>query len=379
MQQNNRNLFTETGKSGEAIHAKIQAAYTSLFEGDPDTERIYFQVNASEAYITDIGHGDIRSEGMSYGMMIAALLGKQNIFDSLWNFAKKYMQHQKGPSEAYFSWQVNPKDFSMMDPGAAPDGEEYFAASLIFAADQFGIPHYRKEAERILKAMAHKIPQENIEVMMDAKTELVRFSPVSGNDFTDPSYHTPAFYRLYASLCDKVFWENAAAKSILFLKSTIHPKTGLAPDYAEFNGLPKSTPWCPESDCFSGDAWRVALNLGLDYAHFQGDPWEFQTCEKRLQFFDARRPYKADYQIDGSDYPTSAREATPGLIAMNACAALALPEGHPLIAPFVEDLWQVSIPKGKWRYYDGMLYIIALLACAGFFFHKNDSFRKIYL
>jgi oligosaccharide reducing-end xylanase len=42
---------------------------------------------------------------MSYGMMIAALLGKQNIFDSLWNFAKKYMQHQKGPSEAYFSWQ----------------------------------------------------------------------------------------------------------------------------------------------------------------------------------------------------------------------------------------------------------------------------------
>jgi oligosaccharide reducing-end xylanase len=44
--------------------------------------------------------------------------------------------------------------------------------------------------------MAHKIPQENIEVMMDAKTELVRFSPVSGNDFTDPSYHTPAFYRL---------------------------------------------------------------------------------------------------------------------------------------------------------------------------------------
>jgi oligosaccharide reducing-end xylanase len=55
MQQNNRNLFTETGKSGEAIHAKIQAAYTSLFEGDPRHERIYFQVNASEAYITDIG------------------------------------------------------------------------------------------------------------------------------------------------------------------------------------------------------------------------------------------------------------------------------------------------------------------------------------
>jgi oligosaccharide reducing-end xylanase len=40
---------------------------------------------------------------------------------------------------------VNPKDFSMMDPGAAPDGEEYFAASLIFAADQFGIPIIAKK------------------------------------------------------------------------------------------------------------------------------------------------------------------------------------------------------------------------------------------
>lgn len=373
MQQNSRNLFLEIGKSEEEIRTKIEAAYVSLFEGNPETERIYFQVNKDNAYITDIGHDDIRSEGMSYGMTIAALLHKREVFDSLWNFAKKYMQHQKGPNEAYFAWQVSTKDFSMMDPGAAPDGEEYFAAALIFASIVFDTPHYRKEAEHLLKAMAHKVPEDNIEVMMDAKTGLIRFSPVSGNDFTDPSYHTLAFYRLYATIIDKEFWETAATKSLQFLKSTIDPKTGLAPDYAEFNGHPRTTPWFPESDSFSGDAWRVALNIGLDYAYFETDPWEQQISEKRLQFFDRRRPYKSEYQIDGSDYPSPAREATPGIIAMNACAALALPQNHPLIRPFVDDLWQVKIPTGKWRYYDGMLYLLALLACSGQFFPKKST------
>ena len=73
MQQNSRNLFLEIGKSEEEIRTKIEAAYVSLFEGNPETERIYFQVNKDNAYITDIGHDDIRSEGMSYGMNIAAL------------------------------------------------------------------------------------------------------------------------------------------------------------------------------------------------------------------------------------------------------------------------------------------------------------------
>ena len=35
---------------------------------------------------------------------------------------------------------------------------------------------------------------------------------------------------------------------------------------------------------------------------------------------------------------------------------------------FVEALWDAPIPSGKWRYYDGLLYMLALL-------HVNGSFR----
>ena len=34
---------------------------------------------------------------------------------------------------------------------------------------------------------------------------------------------------------------------------------------------------------------------------------------------------------------------------------------------FVEALWELAIPSGRYRYYDGMLYLMALLHCSGEF------------
>ncbi len=62
------------------------------------------------AFIGDILHKDVRSEGMSYGMMIAVQLNKKNEFDRLWKWAKTYMQHKTEPSKNYFSWQLDPAE-----------------------------------------------------------------------------------------------------------------------------------------------------------------------------------------------------------------------------------------------------------------------------
>ncbi len=78
----------------------------------------------------------------------------------------------------------------MMDPGAAPDGEEYIAAALLIAARRFNRKDYQDEAISLINAMAHKEASSEIEPMIDRKHGIVRFSPVTGNDFTDPSYHT---------------------------------------------------------------------------------------------------------------------------------------------------------------------------------------------
>ena len=56
---------------------------------------------------------------------------------------------------------------------------------------------------------------------------------------------------------------------------------------------------------------------------------------------------------------------SPGLVACNAVASLAATQ--PRAAEFVDDLWAAAIPTGKWRYYDGMLYLMGLLHVSGRF------------
>lgn len=391
-----RNIFLEIGKSAEEIEAKLNKAYTHFFEGDRDNERICFDKSADEAYIVDIGHTDIRSEGMSYGMTIAALLKKQDLFDKLWNFAQRYMKNTTGPLTGYYSWQVSTTDFTMMDPGPAPDGEEYFSAALLFAAKVFNCDKYKQDAIQLINDMAHKPTEGDVHTMMDVDVGLVRFSPMDGNDFTDPSYNTVAFYRMYGEATGDEIWSRIADNSVAYLKKAIHPVTGLSADYSEFDGTPKSTPWHKESDCFCGDAWRVVWNMGLDAAKIgdkigdtleradntdknceglalnrdklaQDREWEISAIRRLLNYLNERRPYLADMRVDGSAFPREARYATGGLIAMNAAATIALPAGDPLIKPFAEDLWNMEIPSGTWRYYDGTLYMLGLLACSGKF------------
>src|ERR1039458_299003 len=68
-----RNLFLEAGHSPKEISRKIDAAFQQLFHGDPETQTVYYPVgrnaNGPLAYLTDVNSKDVRSEGMSYGLV----------------------------------------------------------------------------------------------------------------------------------------------------------------------------------------------------------------------------------------------------------------------------------------------------------------------
>ncbi len=92
-----RNLFAEIGHSPEEVKAKVDKAYNQLFHGDLQTQALFIPAGKNDngplAYIPDVQHTDIRSEGMSYGMMIAVQLDKRAEFDALWNWSRTYMYH----------------------------------------------------------------------------------------------------------------------------------------------------------------------------------------------------------------------------------------------------------------------------------------------
>lgn len=131
-----RNLFKEAGYSEEAITAKLEQAWFGLFEGDPDV-RIYYPMGDDKGYMLDTGNLDVRSEGMSYGMMMAVQMNKKEIFDRLWNYAITFMQHSEGRYKHYFAWHCKP-DGTRISQGPAPDGEEFFAMALFFCVQSLG-------------------------------------------------------------------------------------------------------------------------------------------------------------------------------------------------------------------------------------------------
>jgi oligosaccharide reducing-end xylanase len=380
-----RNLFAEAGHSQAEIDAKIDAAFQQLFHGDEETQTVYYaageNANGPLAYLTDVANHDVRTEGMSYGMMIAVQLNHKVEFDALWNWARTYMyvSSPEHPSQGYFCWSSKVTG-EPNDETAAPDGEEYFAMALYFAANRWGngkgIYDYKARADELLTTMRHreqrtgltKFGPRTVGAEVNEEKKMILFTPVVGKaEFTDPSYHLPAFYELWARwgpAADRTFWAQAAEASREFFQKTTNPKTGLSPDYANFDGTPHPMPWNQMAGNFSYDSWRTESNWSVDWSWWAKDKRERVLSDRTQAFFASQGLDRIvdQYTLEGE--PLS-KQHSEGLMATSAVASLAAT--RPVKDRFVEELWRAPVPSGHQRYYDGMLYMMSLLHVSGKF------------
>jgi len=376
-------LFADAGYGADEVQAKVDAAFEQLFHGDPGEQALYYETGRNEhgplAYIHDVHNDDVRSEGMSYGMMIAVQLDRKHEFDAIWNWAMTHMLQRDPahPAHGYFAWSVKP-DGTAIDEMPAPDGEEYFITALYFASarwgDGDGIHDYRAQADRLLTDVLHR--QEitgptnrgtmTAVNLFDHDAKMVRFTPdVANAAHTDASYHLPAFYEVWARVgpeADRAFWREAAQVSRDYFAAAAHPRTALTPDYGNFDATPWAAPWRPDAVDFRYDAWRSAMNWSMDWSWWRADPRQMDLSNRLQAFFQSQGMdgYASLYTLEGE--PLGGGQTT-GLVAMNAVAGLAA--DHPRRLDFVRALWERPVPAGEHRYYDGMLYLMALLHAGG--------------
>jgi oligosaccharide reducing-end xylanase len=370
------NLFREAGYSKADIDAKVAKAYHDIFEGP---NKVYFEVGDTMGYVSDLKNHDARTEGLSYGMMIAVQLNKKNVFDRIWRWSKKYLQHQDGPMEGYFAWSIHPQTMKKNSEGPASDGELYYITSLLFASNRWGNNtgiNYYKEARRILDAMWKKDGSNGVYHLINTEHKQITFVPVTGAyNWTDPSYHLPAFFEvwvMYAKDGHEQFYKECADSSRAFLHKACNPVTGLNYDYTEFDGGPHDTKWIP--DAFRYDSWRVPMNITMDYVWFGKDRAWQQDYAKRFQGFLKSKginTFEDQFNPDGSK-PDSILQAggykklrhSLGLVATATAASLIT---HDL--DFVHELWNAKLepyPDGYFDpYYDGLLYLFSLMHLSG--------------
>jgi oligosaccharide reducing-end xylanase len=357
--------------------------------------RCYYELpqDPSMAFIWAADSNDVRSEGMSYGMMIAVQEDLHQQFDRLWKFTKTYLQfpadHEIAAWHYYFRWQGRVD--AMADPnnwavnyGAstvpAPDGDEYFAAALFLAHRRWGSDgdvNYLAEAKQIASGMLHNATVESDGGMRPARfpiihpeQKMVTFVPQgNSNGFSDPSYHLPAFYELFAqdgAPEDGAAWRDVAETSRAYLVRSAHATTGLHPDYASFDGVPNTGGNMQTHDQFRYDAWRVVMNMAVDYAWGSRDARMEKQIEKYHRFFSSRltdnNVEASLFAVDGSNPSGGGSTALTATLAAGALASR-----HVDRARFVGNLWNVGQQQGQYRYFQEGVYLLGLLNTAGRF------------
>lgn len=385
-----RNLFLEAGYSEKEIDKKLKDVFDDLFFGP---NKIYFEVSDTLGYISDIKNKDVRTEGMSYGMMIAVQFNRKDIFDRIWRWSKKYMQHQDGSNKGYFAWSCK-TDGTKNAQGSASDGELYYITSLIFASNRWGDNtgiNYSAEARNILDCSMQKVGMDRLAPLINVEHKLITFTPDSwGGSFTDPSYHIPAFYEVWARWANdgrSAFWRECAEESRKYLHKSINNVTGLSPDYNNYDGSLLNRKNIL-GDTFRFDSWRVPMNIALDYSWACEDKeWQNEYGNKIQNFLYEKGidTFVDQYNVDGSAVSDTLQAGdykklrhSLGLVA--SAAAVSLTTTHCKSHEFIKRLWDakhVPYDDGYFdAYYDGILRLFAFMHLSGHYriiFPKNKQ------
>ncbi len=353
------------GKTDAEISAKIDGAFQQLFHGDPATESIYFTVGDDQAFVQDVYHGDVRSEGIGLGMLMTVELDHQDEFDRLYRYAASSLEYGSGANRGYFrsSCDADGEPVGCVDPY----GHEQIAMALLLAHGRWGDGlsiDYGSEFLRVLDVTRHKQEEnggivEGVTNLFDEATALVVDEPTeTGAGRTRPSGVMPAYYALWAEATGDDFWNQAAASARLHLSAAADADTGLFPIRAQFDGGAVDG-----SDYFGPESYRSLLNVALDHVWAGDSTWSANESDRLLAFFYAQGidVYCSAYTLDGATCLSLVRDGA--LIGMNGVAALSATISQR--TEFVDAVWNLELATGATRYYPGLLHLVSLVALGG--------------
>ena len=322
------NLFvTVSGHTQADTDTKVAAAWKQLFTAGSASSIFYNGPGTDESYVEDIYNGDVRTEGMSYGMMIAVQLDHQTEFDRLWTYVKN---HMASGTTGEIAWHTSPSG-GKLSTGGAPDGEEYMATALIFASKRWGNTgkyNYATEAQWVLNVIRT--------LYFNASAHIVQFVRNSGN--TDASYILPAFYQVWACFdtTNADFWNASVAAGRMFFHNAIDTN-GVIGDRSSFTGAQQQGP--------GADTIRCVMNIMMDHNFFNADPWQTDT-------------YAAKYGAYEMTHASGTAQ-----VSCNSLLGFGLPASTG--RAFVDKIWTAPIPSHD--YWNGVLYMLGLLHVSGQF------------
>ena len=354
------------GKSDGEISAKVADTFNQLFHGDTGNQAIFYTTGTDQAYILDVLHDEIRTEGIGLGMVIAVELDKRTEFDQLWRYAKS-IQITNGPDQGYFPSFCN-NGGNGSAPCNDPFGLQEIATALLLARGRWqgspGTIDYGQEAGNLLAILRNKAADNcrvvaDVSAAFDDASKLVYDQPIPASaNVSRPSIVMPAYYDLWRQATGDAFWSGAATAARGYWQAAANPTTGLVPEKATFDGTPVAG-----FDTFAPECNRTFFNMALDRIWSGSSTWVVNESNRVLQFFYGQglTSYGQVYSLDGTDEISPIHDAS--LVAANGALALIATTSNR--ADFVNEIWNFTLPTGNPRYYVGITQLLAMVMLSG--------------
>lgn len=320
--------------------------------------------NWKSVYVTNSGAGgflrvrrpgdgdDTVSEGIGYGMILAAYRQDRAAFDGLWGYAKSHLD-----GNGLMNWKIGP-DGSTWGANAATDADEDMALALIAADRSWG--GYGTDARLVLGRI--------LQAEVEAGSGVLKPGDVwGGSDVTNPSYFAPAYYKVFAAYAGDSRW-NGVADAAYRVVAALDAKTGagatgLLPDWTRASGDP--APGMGFN--YTYDACRAPWRLAVDTAWF-GDSRAASQLGRLNAFWAGVGPanIKDGYTLGGQ---LTGQWHNSAFVAMAACGAIASGD-----AAYRNAMWNETASQSPSQgYYHDTLRLLALLFLSGHMPNPLDS------
>lgn len=253
--------------------------------------------------------GDVVSEGIAYGMLLAVSHNDQATFDGLSNYYLAHLNNNK-----LMGWLVNACDAGSVDNTAATDADIDVGMAYIMADCRWGGESYRALALQTLTALSQYA------IISGNGTYYVRPGDTWGGPQTfNPSYFSPAYFRAFAIYQPEQaeLWSTVAAHSYQVLRVGQNGSTGLIPDWMNSAGQPAGT----QSYNYAWESVRYPWRIATDY-YWWGTADATALLTPLAQWSKQQAPDQIgdEYSLDGTRLQNYGKSAVVGSLAIGTAA-----------------------------------------------------------
>lgn len=368
---------TETAMSSAA-----QSAYTSwksayLTDGPScagaGTKRVKFDAVSGRFGISGDNSIATVSEGIAYGMLMAAYAGEKTNFDGLWAFYKRFVN-----GNGIMNWGVNSNGCTIIGQNGATDAELDVAWALYIASWQFDAGSvnsaYLADAKKLIKAI------KDFEVDKTGGLNTLKPGDQFGghgsgnNNLVNISYFSPMYYRVFGEITNDVaFWESVYDRGYDIMEKGMNKSTGLVPDWCTSTGtVPASgaTQYDDGGVNFFYDAIRTPVRVALDYLWY-GDvaPRALAYTKTINNWLRAKHPNPVDigskYSLTGDRLQSFHNNTFVGAFAVSSMAT-----DDANTRAYITSLYNenVKVNPGSGEYFNSSWKALSLFIISGNFY-----------